>query len=396
MDPNLLTEYNIEKAEPPPSQKYIRTYASDVAIVQRGGTPELTPFPEISTPPTQQDEPLLREQINLMDERISTIPVFTVPPPPPPPEPTPLPVEAPLPPGEVPEPTSFHTYSGDFSEHVLRTGASATTILAAEQDAGHADAVPVPATFASGNRLKIVGGAALLLVSGIGAYAAYTSYVAHTGPVTLVPTVFSPIFVDERETVSSIGASLLLALSQAVGRPLPSGQMRLVYYPNATTSTPSIFNELALPAPAILLRNINAANSMAGVVNIAGVQSPFFILSVTSYGDTFAGMLTWETHLLRDLSLLFPPYPAVPVTSQEIATDSTSSPQATADVVVSPAPDQGFIDKVVANHDARVYRDGAGRSILIYGYWNQRTLVIARDEATFTAILGRLGTSRTR
>jgi peptidoglycan hydrolase-like protein with peptidoglycan-binding domain len=54
----------------------------------------------------------------------------------------------------------------------------------------------------------------------------------------------------------------------------------------------------------------------------------------------------------------------------------------------------GFRDEVVANHDVRIYRDGEGRSVLLYGYWNQTTLVIARNPPSFTEILQRLATSR--
>ena len=57
-------------------------------------------------------------------------------------------------------------------------------------------------------------------------------------------------------------------------------------------------------------------------------------------------------------------------------------------------PKPGFVDEVVRNHDVRVYRDATGKSVLLYGYWNQTTLVIARDVAAFTELLQRLATSR--
>ena len=85
--------------------------------------------------------------------------------------------------------------------------------------------------------------------------------------------------------------------------------------------------------------------------------------------------------------------PAITVFADEINSDgSTSSPQAT----VPPARTFSifFFDEVVANHDVRIYRDAEGRSILLYGYWNQTTLVIARDPSAFAEILGRLATSR--
>ena len=334
------------------------------------------------------------------------LPVFEPPPPatPPPPLPTPPPQASPR--SALPEPSSpLHTYGSDFSDRVERTRASATSMLAAEQDARRERPAPVSPAPRKRGGLKIFIGAALVLVGIVGVYVAYTRYIATTGPINIAPTVSAPIFVDEREVVSGTGSALMIAFSQAVGRPLPSGHMRLVYDPNATTSASSVFNRLSLPAPGFLLRNIDAAGSMAGVVNLSGNQSPFFILAVTSYGDTFAGMLSWETSMLRDVSVLYPPYPLTLATTSSAlaATNSTSSPQAKnilapalVRAVTPPPRDQGFIDQVIANHDARIYRDGIGRSVIVYGYWNQTTLVIARDEAAFTAILGRLATSRSR
>lgn len=79
-----------------------------------------------------------------------------------------------------------------------------------------------------------------------------------------------------------------------------------------------------------------------------------------------------------DLKTLFPPYPTV-----------ASSTAAT----TTPSLKAGFHDEVVSNHDVRVYRDEEGRSIVLYGYWNQTTLIIARDAAAFAELLGRLATS---
>jgi hypothetical protein len=130
---------------------------------------------------------------------------------------------------------------------------------------------------------------------------------------------------------------------------------------------------------------------MAGVVSAGGNQSPFFILSVASFGDTFAGMLSWEPRMPRDLSKLFLPYPVSVAATSTVAT-TTSKDAAKTSLVSSAA----FFDATIANHDVRVYRDSEGRDVLLYGYWNQTTLVIARDAAAFTEIVGRLATSRTQ
>ena len=142
---------------------------------------------------------------------------------------------------------------------------------------------------------------------------------------------------------------------------------------------------------------------MAGVVNTDGRQSPFFILSVDSYSETFAGMLQWEPSMFGDLAQLFPPYakptpPVLAATSTavtakntvkktNVAAKATSTPSV---LKVQPA----FLDEIVANHDVRIYRDAAGQSVLLYGYWDQTTLVIARDTAAFSEILQRLATSQ--
>jgi hypothetical protein len=55
----------------------------------------------------------------------------------------------------------------------------------------------------------------------------------------------------------------------------------------------------------------------------------------------------------------------------------------------------GFRDEVVSNHDVRVYRDASNKSLIIYGYWDQKTLIIARDPAGFAEILARLATAHT-
>jgi hypothetical protein len=231
----------------------------------------------------------------------------------------------------------------------------------------------------------------VLVLVGAGAlFAAYARYYANTSPIRLAFAPTTPIFVDEREEVAGQGTQLLQALEQAVGRPLADGSVRLLY--QATSSDTSVFNSLRLSAPDILLRNIVAAGSMAGVVSVNGTQTPFFILSVTSYGDTFSGMLAWEPSMVRTLAKL---YPARSMASVPATASSTSISAPALSSAISPPPArESFVDEVIANHDTRIYRDSAGRSILVYGYWNQTTLVIARDEPAWKAILARLASAR--
>lgn len=289
----------------------------------------------------------------------------------------------------VPLPSPLKTYSGDFSDHVKETNASTTTILAAEQDA--TPVIPTSGELKNNtaqhsslsNIFYIIAGIVLLIAGGFGAYFAYTRYLSGTEPVVLAPIVSAPIFVDEREEISGTGVALFQEIEQSIGHTLATDSVRLLYTMNATSTDNSIFSALQMPAPNILLRNINSSDSMAGVINIAGDQSPFFIISVASYGDTFSGMLSWEPLMLHDLGKLFSSFP-VASTSNATTTVASSTPKVVA----------GFRDDVINNHDVRIYRDAENRSVLLYGYWNQTTLVIARDSDAFSEILRRLASSR--
>lgn len=312
----------------PTPQKYIRTFEGDIETLKKGSTPGLVPLEK---------------------------------------------------------PTPLKTYAGDFSEKMKETQASAVTVLAAEQDSSPRAPQVISGNSSRNNLPYIIAGVVLLIAGGFGAYVAYTRYLIVSAPVVLTPKTSAPIFVDEREQISGTGSALIKAIEQSVARPLAPNNIRLLSVAGAIAE--SVFSALPLSAPGILLRNMNATGSMAGVVNAGGSQSPFFILSVASYGDTFAGMFSWEQGMPRDLKALFPPFAkgfGGQAASSTIATATTSTPD------IKPE----FRDEVVNNHDVRIYRDTAGRSIMLYGYWNQTTLVIARNPEAFSEILERLRAAR--
>jgi hypothetical protein len=350
---------------PQTPQKYIRTFAGDMETLKGGGSPELVPFgvpKEVPVPapvvPVSEPTPP-REEVPFVEETIPT----------------------------VQKGIPAKTYAGDFSDRVKETGASTTTILATEQDA-HVS-VPIadaePEADQKSNRIYAIAGGVLFLLALGGAYFAYSRYTAISLPVPLLPSTEAPIVVEERADVSGMGKELLQQIQQSVARPLASGKVRLLSLSSATST--SIFSSLPLSAPGGLVRNIEPAQSIAGVINV-GETSPFFILRVASFSDTFSGMLQWESRMPGDVKELFPPRPAivVPVATSTATTTTTFGPPP----VASPT----FVDKSVANHDVRVLLDADKREILVYGYWNQRTLVIARDSASFTELLRRLASSR--
>ena len=369
MDTTPIPHATSPDAELP--KKYIRTFAGDMEVFKKGGTPDLKPL----EPPRPQEV---------------------------------------RPPADTErKPTRLKTYASDFSQRIKDTHASTATVLAAEQDALSGAPREVSRKSSRGTVLYITAGVILFVFGIAGSYIAYTRYLANEEPIILAPAISAPIFVDEKEKI--VGASpqeILLAIEQSVLRQLAPNTVRFLYIDLATGSTSSpqattdnsVFLALQLPAPGALLRNVNSARSMAGILSTENglapdenQQNPFFILSVASYSDTFAGMLSWESRMPRDLSVLFPLYPQLPVST--VSTSSTtlttgSSPPATTTATSTPVFILSFRDEVINNHDVRIYRDAEGRSVLLYGYWNQTTLIIARDPAAFIEIIGRLATTR--
>lgn len=373
----------------------MRTFASDMELLKKGGMPVRSPRPPQSAEiPQQKPAPV---PVAGFPTQVS-MPVM--------PEAAPEPM--PVAPAPVPPPfssMSIKTYSDDFSQRIKEKHASPATVLAAEQDAAPGASRLEPQQQQSrGNLPLIIAGVVLLIAGGVGAYFAYIQYAITAQTVILAPSVSAPIFVDQREQVSGLGNDLFKTIQQSVSRPIAAGAVRFLYFSPTATAAESVFSALRMPVPGALQRNVNPEGSMAGVVNIGGIQSPFFILSVLSYSDTFSGMLFWEPLLPRDLAPLFSAYP-VPVQTLSLATttSATSTPKTKAvgkatstPPLPLPKPKLAFVDEVIANHDVRVYRDEAGKSVVLYGYWNQTTLIIARDPAAFAEILQRLATSRAK
>ncbi len=312
-----------------------------------------------------------------------------------------FPQEKPLPhiptltkPEIAPSPTAsrIHTYKSDFSKRTESAGISRIGMLAAEQDAAGTK-VTVVLPEKKKNNLLLVTASVLLIVAG-GA-SVYGAYLFATGESTIPAEVVVPslVFPDERIKIEGSGSELREKLSTLTSETLDERDIAIVYMTYSTTtmegtkaktvervaSGSALFEALRLPAPAILLRNIEPESTM-GIVKTAGRTHPFFILRVASYDRTFAGMLAWEPTLEHDLLLFYPPY-----NTPEMGTSTPS---------ISESFRLSFVDEVIENRDVRVLRDQDNHIIMLYGYRDKETLIIARDFEAFSEIVGRLAITR--
>lgn len=336
----------------------------------------------------------------------------TPPMPPPVPAPAPEPVvpraparPRPQPPPPAPlkeekkEPERLHTYKSDFADHVDAKDASTFSVLAAQADAGRVDTVSFvekkPFPFA-----VVLG--AMFIVLGVGVV--YTALALRPQELIVPQEVIVPslIFSDSYQEVAGEGLVLRTAFLALAAKPLENNKTVVAYLTQATTSPEGItafepqqggvlVRALALPAPEVLLRSLQE-ESTSGFIHTQEETSPFFLLRTDSFERSFAGMLSWESRIASDLAAFYPPLPAV-TTPTSLATSSASS--STPPIRASSfAILRGFTDDIVENRDVRVLRDGAGRAVLLYGYHDKETLVIARNEGAFRELVRRLLSSR--
>lgn len=282
---------------------------------------------------------------------------------------------------------NLHTFKSDFADHIDKQQATTFSVLAAQGDAPDTrKASPQPVKLKTKNTVNIpvLLSAVALIVVGIAALGGTYWFVAMRSHVAAPFAVPSLIFADKKVELPADAPSLAQAITQVAQEPSAHGDITVTYL--VTTSngkqgiikTPqpggALIKQVFIGAPDILLRNIDDS-STAGVINAGAASAPFFIVHTSSYERTFAGMLGWEPTIGTNLAALYPAPATAPV-------GTSTAPR----IVAAPH----FSDAIVANHDVRVLKDGNGQTILLYGYRDKQTLIIAKDEAAFSAILVRL------
>ena len=125
-----------------------------------------------------------------------------------------------------------------------------------------------------------------------------------------------------------------------------------------------LFEALGIIAPADFLRSLQS-DYMFGIHNFVKGQK-FLVLKTDYYDTAFAGMLNWESTLLKDIYPLFG---------------------------VKPNEDLGgrsWVDVVTKNKDTRVLKDFNNQTVLVYMFKDQNTLIISTSEGTLFEISNRI------
>lgn len=132
----------------------------------------------------------------------------------------------------------------------------------------------------------------------------------------------------------------------------------------------------------------------------------FLLFRVTNYENAYAGMLSWETALARDMEQIFSTQIAKAriTTTQEVfseETTATSTTTSTSTATTVPQFVQKTIDntrvwndKVIRNTDTRALLDENGRVVFFYSIIDKEYVFFGSNEATFSEVMRRVRTAK--
>lgn len=109
---------------------------------------------------------------------------------------------------------------------------------------------------------------------------------------------------------------------------------------------------------------------MLGIYKIDGAQHPFLILQTNDFQTAFADMFTWERDMYSDFYLPF----NLP-NSEDYFTLK-------------------FSDDLVDNKAVRIVKNDNGDTLLMYGFVDEKSLIITDSIVTFREVLHRIQNAR--
>lgn len=287
---------------------------------------------------------------------------------------------------------TIRTYSGDVAEAV-KGGASLTKIATAESDrrakiaATGKDSVvfderDTVSPFKDQKNWIILGASLFLLIGG--GYGIYRIIAQEEAPQVIVETPKDLVasektvsLVRTEKTADAWASKIRRAIE---GTELSTGEVAHVRLVSDTTelSTQRFFQSLELTVPGNLSRSLESTMYL-GVHAIHGSQ-PFALFRVNSFENALAGMLAWESAMIKDLQSIF-------LKDQ----DRVRSPFFT---VAATGKPYSFEDGLLQNRDVRLIKNAYGEPIFMYIFLDRNTLLITTDETTVQEIADRLVKAR--
>lgn len=273
----------------------------------------------------------------------------------------------------------IRTFSTDLAQAVRKDEMTVIKVAMAEQKR-RAQEEEQYSPRSKKNRTFLTIGIILILITIIGVVVIY--FVKKNRLPEIVPAeVVIPSLINTEVTtnieVGGLGEGKIVELTRATMGNVSGtdGQIANIYFTDSRDGTKklistnsflaSIKSEVPEPLTRTLLNNF-----MLGIYTKNNATHPFLILKTNDFQIAFANMYIWERKLFSDFYLSF----NLPG-DEEAFTNK-------------------FSDQLVENKSTRTLKRDDGTIILMYGFANDYTIVIADSVETYKEILRRLQTIR--
>jgi len=238
----------------------------------------------------------------------------------------------------------------------------------------------------------------ILLIAGGGGVIGYYFY--NNQKTTTPPPIVIPksIIIFENETKISTdnwtADGARTDLIKISSENVPQGSIKKIKLTSTETGLEtearlsSSMIKAGVRADAGLLRSFDG-EYMLGIFG-SDSNKPFLITENSLYENAYGGMLAWEKNMVEDMANILPiikkDEPVVVATSTK-ATTTTQN-------LIPTTETYNFSDKIIGNKDVRLAKNRKGETMLLYSFIDTKTILITRDEKTFTNILERYISSK--
>lgn len=197
--------------------------------------------------------------------------------------------------------------------------------------------------------LVLIGGASFALYSIFVANKISNTEVALSQPETLIGY----------DTYNDLSLSSINTIEIQKTTEILSEENGSIAYAYTDLRPDTLLPQLTPSMPDILARSLKKPYAI-GYYRDAENPIFFMTLTVEDFGQAFSGMLNWEQHIYEALEML------IPSEAQEVRNN--------------------FVDSVVENKDVRKLIGTQESTLLVYGFIDNTTLVIAENEAVFRGV----------
>lgn len=261
----------------------------------------------------------------------------------------------------------IRTFQGDVAEALSSQNESLFSIQQKEQRKfGRVAPIEEPRARFSKTVSFLAGSLIFLTLAGVGGWYTYTEFLKKTAPPIVAAPQSRLIATESTKEISTTDLSrdsLLSTIADSLSNSKPN-EMRHILLKDSLgneVTTEAFLTKIGTQAPGSLIRSFGPIFMLGGLG-----ERRFLIIELSSFQNSFAGMLNWEKDLPVDLAGLF-------------SQGST----------LAGLGGQSFADMVYKNKDLRVLSSGEV-PVLLYSFFNNDTLIITETPEVLQAVVDRL------